>query len=57
MEDVDDDTEVADYGTDNADDVDPNYDAEARPQQDPLSKLRSRRSFARSRSRSGSRDT
>ena len=38
MEDVDDDTEVADYGTDDADGVDPNYDAEARPQQDPLSK-------------------
>ena len=35
MEDVDDDTEVADCWTD---DVDPNYDAEARPQQDPLSK-------------------
>jgi hypothetical protein len=29
----DDDAEMADHGTDDADDVDPNYDAEARPQQ------------------------
>jgi hypothetical protein len=29
----DDDAEMADDGTDDADDVDPNYDAKARPQQ------------------------
>ena len=38
MEDDDSDAEMADYGTDFSDDVDPNFDAKARPQQDPLSK-------------------
>ena len=33
MEDDDSDTEMADYGTDFSDDVDPNFDAKARPQQ------------------------
>ncbi len=32
MEDEDDDAEMADYGTDFSDDVDPNFDAKARPQ-------------------------
>ena len=33
MEDDDSDAEMADYGTDSADDVDPSFDAKARPQQ------------------------
>ena len=33
MEDDDSDAEMADYGTDSSDDVDPNFDAKARPQQ------------------------
>ena len=45
MED-DSDTEMADYGTDFADDVDRNFDAKARPQQGSTVKIRSRRSSA-----------
>jgi hypothetical protein len=37
---------MADYGTDDADGVDPNYDAKARPQQASTDEIRSRRSFA-----------
>ena len=46
MEDDDSDAEMADYGTDFSDDVDPNFDAKARPQQGPTVEIRSRRSFA-----------
>ena len=46
MEDDDSDTEMADYGTDFSDDVDPNFDAKARPQQGSTVEIRSRRSFA-----------
>jgi hypothetical protein len=45
MED-DSDTEMADYGTDFADDVDRKFDAKARPQQGSTVEIRSRRSFA-----------
>ena len=44
MEDVDSDAEMADYGTDSADDVDPSFDAKARPQQGSTVEIRSRRS-------------
>ena len=49
---MEDDDEMADYGTDLSDDVesivDPHFDAKARPQQGPGStvEIRSRRSFA-----------
>ncbi len=46
MEDDDSDAEMADYGTDDADDVDPNFDAKARTQQGSTVEIRSRRSFA-----------
>jgi hypothetical protein len=46
MEDDDSDAEMADYGTDSADDVDPSFDAKARPQQGSTVEIRSRRSFA-----------
>ena len=46
MEDGDSDTEMADYGTDFSGDVDPNFDAKARPQQGSTVEIRSRRSFA-----------
>ena len=46
MEDGDSDAEMADYGTDFSDDVDPNFDAKARPQQGSTVEIRSRRSFA-----------
>ena len=46
MEDEDGDVEMADYGTDFSDDVDPNFDAKARPQQGSTVEIRSRRSFA-----------
>ena len=45
MED-DSDAEMADYGTDFSDDVDPTFDAKARPQQGSTVEIRSRRSFA-----------
>jgi hypothetical protein len=45
MEDDDSDAEMADYGTDSADDVDPSFDAKARPQQGSTVEIRSRRSF------------
>ena len=40
--------EDGDYGpgTDSSDDVDPNFDAKARPQQGSTVEIRSRRSFA-----------
>jgi hypothetical protein len=41
----DDDAEMADYGTDDAD-VDPNFDAKARTQQGSTVEIRSRQSFA-----------
>ena len=44
MEDADSDAEMADYGTDSADDVDPSFDAKARPQQGSTVEIRSRRS-------------
>ena len=44
MEDDDSDAEMADYGTDSSDDVDPNCDAKARPQQGSTVEIRSRRS-------------
>ena len=44
MEDDDSDAEMADYGTDSADDVDPSFDAKARPQQGSTVEIRSRRS-------------
>ena len=37
----DSDTEMADYGTDFSDDVDPNFDAKARPQQGSIVEIRS----------------
>jgi hypothetical protein len=46
MEDDDSDAEMADYGTDSADDVDPSVHAKARPQQGSTVEIRSRRSFA-----------
>ena len=46
MEDDDSDAEIADYGTDSSDDVGPNCDAQARPQQGSTVEIRSRRSFA-----------
>ncbi len=46
MEDGDSDAEMADYGTDFSDDVDPNFDAKARPQQGSTVEIRSRRSVA-----------
>jgi hypothetical protein len=45
MEDGDSDAEMADYyGTDSSDDVDPAFDAKARPQQGSTVEIRSRRS-------------
>ena len=41
QEDDDSDTEMADYGTDFSDDVDPNFDAKARPQQGSTVEIRS----------------
>ena len=47
---MEDDDEMADYGTDLSDDVesivDPHFDADARPQQGSTVEIRSRRSFA-----------
>ena len=47
---MEDDDEMADYGTDLSDDVesivDPHFDAKARPQQGSTVEIRSRRSFA-----------
>ena len=42
MQDGDSDAEMADYGTDFSDDVDPNFDAEARPQQGPSVEITAR---------------
>ena len=46
---MEDDDEMADYGTDLSDDVestvDPHFDAKARPQQGSTVEMRSRRSF------------